>query len=294
MARDTRRLAIALCVFFTLLACSNSAENLPSVSNDPIIVNPTPEPVTIMPTPKLPPTASPTKSEIAHDEIATMRVISTRPHDETAFTQGLEFYGDRLFESRGLRGSSGLAEINASDGEVLRDISLAPQLFGEGITIVGDTIIQLTWTSGKAFVYDIETLSVVDQFEYEGEGWGLCFDGTSLYMSDGSDILTLRDPVTFAITGSMKVTSDLVSVNRLNELECVDNHVYANMWQTDTIIGIDTSSGHVDRVIDASALQTYEGVSVANVLNGIAYSKASDSFLVTGKLWPLMFEVVFE
>ena len=294
MARDTRRLAIALCVFFTLLACSNSAENLPSVSNDPIIVNPTPEPVTIMPTPKLPPTASPTKSEIAHDEIATMRVISTRPHDETAFTQGLEFYGDRLFESRGLRGSSGLAEINASDGEVLRDISLAPQLFGEGITIVGDTIIQLTWTSGKAFVYDIETLSVVDQFEYEGEGWGLCFDGTSLYMSDGSDILTLRDPVTFAITGSMKVTSDLVSVNRLNELECVDNHVYANMWQTDTIIGIDTSSGHVDRVIDASALQTYEGVSFANVLNGIAYSKASDSFLVTGKLWPLMFEVVFE
>lgn len=294
MARDTRRLAIALCVFFTLLACSNSAENLPSVSNDPIIVNPTPEPVTIMPTPKLPPTASPTKSEIAHAEIATMRVISTRPHDETAFTQGLEFYGDRLFESRGLRGSSGLAEINASDGEVLRDISLAPQLFGEGITIVGDTIIQLTWTSGKAFVYDIETLSVVDQFEYEGEGWGLCFDGTSLYMSDGSDILTLRDPVTFAITGSMKVTSDLVSVNRLNELECVDNHVYANMWQTDTIIGIDTSSGHVDRVIDASALQTYEGVSVANVLNGIAYSKASDSFLVTGKLWPLMFEVVFE
>lgn len=294
MARDTRRLAIAVCVFFTLLACSNSAENLPSVSNDPIIVNPTPEPVTIMPTPKLPPTASPTKSEIAHAEIATMRVISTRPHDETAFTQGLEFYGDRLFESRGLRGSSGLAEINASDGEVLRDISLAPQLFGEGITIVGDTIIQLTWTSGKAFVYDIETLSVVDQFEYEGEGWGLCFDGTSLYMSDGSDILTLRDPVTFAITGSMKVTSDLVSVNRLNELECVDNHVYANMWQTDTIIGIDTSSGHVDRVIDASALQTYEGVSVANVLNGIAYSKASDSFLVTGKLWPLMFEVVFE
>ena len=116
MARDTRRLAIALCVFFTLLACSNSAENLPSVSNDPIIVNPTPEPVTIMPTPKLPPTASPTKSEIAHAEIATMRVISTRPHDETAFTQGLEFYGDRLFESRGLRGSSGLAEINASDG----------------------------------------------------------------------------------------------------------------------------------------------------------------------------------
>ena len=294
MARDTRRLAIALSVFFTLLACSNSAENLPSVSNDPIFVNPTPEPVTIMPTPKLPPTASPTKSEIAHAEIATMRVISTRPHDETAFTQGLEFYGDRLFESRGLRGSSGLAEINASDGEVLRDISLAPQLFGEGITIVGDTIIQLTWTSGKAFVYDIETLSVVDQFEYEGEGWGLCFDGTSLYMSDGSDILTLRDPVTFAITGSMKVTSDLVSVNRLNELECVDNHVYANMWQTYTIIGIDTSSGHVDRVIDASALQTYEGVSVANVLNGIAYSKASDSFLVTGKLWPLMFEVVFE
>ena len=291
---DAKRLAVALFIFCTLLACSDSAETLPSVSNDPIIVNPTPEPPTVVPTPLPTPTTSPTKSEIVQSEIATMRVLGTRPHDETAFTQGLEFYGDRLFESRGLRGSSGLTEINTSDGEALRDISLAPQFFGEGMTIVGDTIIQLTWTSGKAFVYDIETLSVVNQFEYVGEGWGLCFDGTSLYMSDGSDILTLRDPETFAITGSLKVISDLVSVNRLNELECVDDHVYANMWQTDTIIAIDTSSGHVDRVIDASALQTYEGVSDADVLNGIAYIKASDSFLVTGKLWPLMFEVVFE
>ena len=155
---DAKRLAVALCVFCTLLACSDSAETLPSVSNDPIIVNPTPEPPTVVPTPLPTPTTSPTKSEIVQSEIATMRVLGTRPHDETAFTQGLEFYGDRLFESRGLRGSSGLTEINASDGEVLRDISLAPQFFGEGMTIVGDTIIQLTWTSGKAFVYDIETL----------------------------------------------------------------------------------------------------------------------------------------
>ena len=138
MARDTRRLAIALCVFFTLLACSNSAENLPSVSNDPIIVNPTPEPVTIMPTPKLPPTASPTKSEIAHAEIATMRVISTRPHDETAFTQGWSSMATDSLKAE-VRGSSGLAEINAADGEVLGDTCL-PQLFGEGM-IVGDTII---------------------------------------------------------------------------------------------------------------------------------------------------------
>ena len=292
--KDAKRLAVALCVFCTLLACSDSTETLPSVSNDPIIVNPTPEPVTVMPTPMPTITASPTKSEIVQSQIATMRIVGTRPHDETAFTQGFEFYGDRLFESRGLRGFSGLSEINASDGEALRTISLAPEFFGEGIAIVGDTIIQLTWTSGKAFVYDIKTLSVVNQFEYEGEGWGLCFDGTSLYMSDGSDVLTLRDPETFVITGSLKVTSDLVSVNRLNELECVDDHVYANMWQTDTIIAIDTSSGHVDRIIDASTLQTYEGVSDANVLNGIAYIKASDSFLVTGKFWPLMFEVVFE
>ncbi|MGB1532479.1 MAG: glutaminyl-peptide cyclotransferase, partial [Acidimicrobiales bacterium] len=123
---DAKRLAVALFIFCTLLACSDSAETLPSVSNDPIIVNPTPEPPTVVPTPMPTPTTSPTKSEIVQSEIATMRVLGTRPHDETAFTQGLEFYGDRLFESRGLRGSSGLTEINASDGEVLRDISLAP------------------------------------------------------------------------------------------------------------------------------------------------------------------------
>jgi len=291
---DAKRLAVALFIFCTLLACSDSAETLPSVSDEPIIVNQTPEPVTAMPTPAPIPTVSPATPEIVQSQRVTMSVLGTRPHDETAFTQGLEFYGERLFESRGLRGSSGLSEINATDGETLRDVSLAPELFGEGITIVGDTIIQLTWTSGKAFVYDIETLSVVNQFEYVGEGWGLCFDGTSLYMSDGSDLLTLRNPETFAITGSLKVTSDLVSVNQLNELECVNGHVYANIWQTNTIIAIDTASGHVDMVIDASGLQTYEGVSDANVLNGIAHIKASDSFLLTGKLWPLMFEVVFE
>ncbi len=294
MATGIKPLVFALCVLCTLQACSNNSETVSSVSTNPIPVNQTPEPVTAMPTPAPIPTVSPATLETVQSQRVTMSVLGTRPHDETAFTQGLEFYGERLFESRGFRGSSGLSEINATDGETLRDVSLAPELFGEGITIVGDTIIQLTWTSGKAFVYDIETLSVVNQFEYVGEGWGLCFDGTSLYMSDGSDLLTLRDPETFAITGSLKVTSDLVSVNQLNELECVDGHVYANIWQTNTIIAIDTASGHVDMVIDASALQTYEGVSDANVLNGIAHIKSSDSFLLTGKLWPLMFEVVFE
>ena len=294
MVNDIKRLAIALCVLCTLLACSDNPETISSVSANPIKVDPTPEAVAAIPTPTPTPTASATELEIVQSQMVTMRVLGTRSHDETAFTQGLEFYGERLFESRGLRGSSGLTEINASNGEVFRDISLPPQLFGEGITIVGETIIQLTWTSGTAFVYDIQTLSLINQFQYDGEGWGLCFDGTSLYMSDGSNFLTLRDPETFAITGSLQVISDLVSVNQLNELECVDDHVYANMWQTDTIIAIDTTSGHVDMVIDASVLQTYEGVSDADVLNGIAYIKASDSFLLTGKLWPLMFEVVFE
>ncbi len=291
---DVKRFAVTLCALCTLLACSDNAETISSLSTDPITIKPTAEPVNAMTTPMARPTVSPVEPEIVQSQMAIMSILGTRPHDETAFTQGLEFYGERLFESRGLRGSSGLTEINALDGEVLRDISLTPEFFGEGITIVGDTIIQLTWTSGKAFVYDIQTLSLINVFKYDGEGWGLCFDGTSLYMSDGSDLLTLRDPETFAITGSIKVTSDLISVDQLNELECVDKHVYANMWQTDTIIAIDTSSGHVDTIIDASVLQTYEGVSDADVLNGIAYNKASDSFLLTGKLWPLMFEVIFE
>ncbi len=294
MVRDVKRLAVTLCILFAFVACSSSGENIPSVSTELAAVNSTPEQVTAMPTPVATPSVGPTQLEVVRSQLVAMRVVGTRPHDETAFTQGLEFYGERLFESRGLRGSSGLTEIDASNGEVLRDILLAPQFFGEGITIVGDTVMQLTWTGGKAFVYDIETFSLIEQFEYDGEGWGLCFDGTSLYLSDGSDSLTLRDPETFEITGSLQVTSDLVSVNRLNELECVDEHVYANMWQTNTIISIDKASGHVDKVIDASDLQAYEGVSDANVLNGIAYNKESASFLLTGKLWPLMFEVVFD
>lgn len=296
MVNNIKRSAVALCVLCVFVACSSNAENISLVSTELVTVNPTPKQATVMPTPipVLTPSVSSMQPEIAKSQIVAMRVVDTRPHDETAFTQGLEFYGERLFESRGLRGSSGLTEIDPSNGEVLRDIPLATQFFGEGITIVDDTVMQLTWTSGKAFVYDIETLSLVEQFEYDGEGWGLCFDGVFLYMSDGNDSLTLRDPETFEVTGSLQVTSDLVSVNRLNELECVDEHIYANMWQTNTIIAINKASGHVEKVIDASNLQTYEGVSDANVLNGIAYNKESDSFLLTGKLWPIMFEVVFE
>jgi glutamine cyclotransferase len=296
VVKDVKRLAFTLCVLCIFIACSSNGENISLVSAELVTVNPTHEQVTVMPTPipVLTPSVSPMQPEIAQSEILGVRIVGTRQHDDTAFTQGLEFYGERLFESRGLRGSSGLAEIDTSNGEVLRDIPLASQFFGEGITIVDDTVIQLTWTSGKAFVYDIETLSLLEQFEYDGEGWGLCFDGVSLYMSDGSDSLTLRDPETFEVTGSLRVTSDLVSVNRLNELECVDEYVYANMWQTNTIIAINKASGHVEKVIDASGLQTYEGVSDANVLNGIAYNKESDSFLLTGKLWPTMFEVIFE
>ena len=296
MGKDIKRIAVILFILCSLLACSDNAENIPSVSTDLVTITPTPVQVAAVPTPVAPPSpsVSPVKPDVAQSQVVTMRVLGTRAHDETAFTQGLEFYGERLFESRGLRGSSELTEIDASDGKVLRNVPLAPQFFGEGIAIVGDTVIQLTWTSGKAFVYDIKTLFLIDEFAYDGEGWGLCFDGTSLYMSDGSDSLTLRDPKTFEITGKLQVTSDLVSVNRLNELECVNDHIYANMWQTNTIVAIDMSSGHVDAVIDASVLQTYEGVSDANVLNGIAYIKASESFLLTGKLWPLMFEVVFD
>ncbi len=222
-----------------------------------------------------------------------VQVLGSEPHDRGAFTQGLVLDDGNLYESTGLYGRSSLREVDRATGEVRRQVQLDPATFAEGLARVGDRLIQLTWQQGVAFVYDLATLERLDQYSYTGEGWGLCYDGARLVMSDGSSSLTFRDPQTFVPTGTVSVTLDGRSIERLNELECVGDRVYANVWMTDEIVRIDPSTGHADAVIDASNLLAPSERLGADVLNGIAYDPDQDVFLITGKLWPRLFEVRF-
>lgn len=230
--------------------------------------------------------------------LLALRVVGERPHDPTAFTQGLEFDDGRLFESRGLYGESAVTEIDPATGEVIASTELAPTFFGEGLTVVGDEIIQITWQEQTAFVYDRDTLQQTRTMPYTGQGWGICDDGDVVHMSNGSATLTTRDPLTFLPTATVEVTRDGEPVERLNELECVDGRVWANVWQTNTIVVIDPDTGEVESTIDASAIAQPSGRwavdgQAADVLNGIALDPQTGTWLVTGKQWPLTYEVEF-
>jgi glutaminyl-peptide cyclotransferase len=222
-----------------------------------------------------------------------VKVLSIRPHDAGAYTQGLLLHGGSLFESTGLPGRSSLREVDPVTGEVKRRVNLASEYFGEGLALVGDRLIQLTWQEQKAFVYGLSDFKPAGEFRYDGEGWGLCWDGRRLVMTDGSDRLTFRDPGTFAVLGEVHVTLAGQPIDRLNELECVEGSVYANVWQTDDILRIDPTSGKVTAIIDASGLLAPPERQRAEVLNGIAWDPSRKTFLITGKLWPKMFEVTF-
>lgn len=227
----------------------------------------------------------------------TPTVVARYPHDQQAFTQGLLLADGKLYESTGLYGASTLREVDVTSGEVIRLRAIEPRLFAEGLALVGDELIQLTWRAGRAFVYDLETFEPVRTYSYQGEGWGLCYDGEELWMSDGSPTLTVRDPATFQVKRKVAVSSEGEPVNRLNELECVGPHVYANVWQTETIVRINKENGRVDAVVDASSLLTAQQrseMSADAVLNGVAYDAGNDLFLITGKLWPTLFAVRFE
>lgn len=228
-------------------------------------------------------------------QTATVRpeVLSSFPHDPTAFTQGLLLFDSELYESTGLEGQSTVRRVRLESGEVLQRTDLIDTEFGEGLALVDDRLVQLTWQNGVAHVYDRATLTKLESFDYDGEGWGLCFDGAKLLMTDGSSTLFFRDPQTFDIEGQVTVTLDGAPVARLNELECVGELVYANVWQTDFILRIDPRTGTVLTRIDASGLLTAEEEVSADVLNGIAYDASTDHFYLTGKLWPRLFEVRF-
>ncbi len=220
--------------------------------------------------------------------------MSSIPHDTTAWTEGLvlDTAGD-LYELTGLVGQSTIRQVDRSTGQVIRSAALPPTLYGEGLALVDDHFLQLTWKDGEALVWDPTSLTQTGTFGYGGEGWGLCSDGTRLVMSDGSSTLTFRDALTFEVTGSVDVTVQGQPVTQLNELECVDGSVWANVWETPWIVRIDALTGAVTGALDTTGLITPDP-SVADpgaVLNGIAHDPVADTFLLTGKRWPRMFEV---
>ncbi len=222
-----------------------------------------------------------------------VEVLAEWPHDATAFTQGLVWDGERLLESTGLEGESTLREVDLESGEVLRKVDLDPDLFAEGLARVGERLVQLTWRAGRAFVWDRKSFSKVAEHRYPGQGWGLCHDGRRLVMSDGSEHLTFRDPETFEVIGGVRVGFAGATLRGLNELECAEGWVYANVFTTDTIVRIDPLTGEIRATVDASGLLSTEGRASVDVLNGIAYNPERGTFLLTGKNWPRLFEVVF-
>jgi glutamine cyclotransferase len=220
-------------------------------------------------------------------------LVARWPHDAEAWTQGLQLdAAGRLYESTGLLGHSSLREVERESGRLLRSVALPDDVFAEGIAIVDDRIIQLTWKDGLAWSWKAATFEPLDTYRYSGEGWGLCFDGQRLVMSDGRDRLTFRDAATFERLGAVDLVHDLADL-RLNELECVAGEVWANAYQTDTIVRIDPASGHVTGLLDLADLRVLGGAHAEgwDVLNGIAYDASADTYLVTGKLWSELFEI---
>jgi glutaminyl-peptide cyclotransferase len=226
-------------------------------------------------------------------EIWTLSINKSYPHNTTHFTQGLEFDGNVLYQGTGDPRHEGLTLVGTVDlntGEYTKKIGLDATHFGEGISILNNKIYQLTYTTGKCFIYDKATLTLIDERNYSGEGWGLCNDGEILYMTDGSERITKRDPKNFDIIETIEVADDNGPIRNLNELEYVDGLIYANVWQTNSILVIQPENGKVVAVINAMEL-TNQGQNGGDVLNGIAFNKTNGKFYMTGKYWSKMFEV---
>lgn len=221
-------------------------------------------------------------------------VVNTFPHDIKAYTQGLEYEDGFLYESTGLKGKSSLRKVELTTGRVLKKIDLPATLFGEGLTIVGNKIIQLTWQEGIGIVYDKTTFEKETEFNYQAsrEGWGITFDGERLIKSDGTNRLYFLDKDNYQEQGFIEVYSDKGPLDQLNELEYINGKVYANIYMTDKIAIIDPLSGMVEGEINLIGLlpQSHH-TPETDWLNGIAYDKGSDRLFVTGKNWDTLFEI---
>lgn len=225
--------------------------------------------------------------------VRSVEVVAEYPHDPSAFTQGLILVDGQLYEGTGLNGRSELRLVDLQTGEVLERHPLSDEYFGEGITVLGDRIYQITWQTQTAFVYDRESFELLETFAYDTEGWGLTHDGASLIMSDGTDQLFFRDPETFEVTRQISVRDGDNPIDRLNELEYIDGVIWANVWQSNFIARIDPETGNVIDWLDLSTLaqQALAAGEQVDVLNGIAWNPETNTAYVTGKLWPTLFEI---
>ena len=220
-------------------------------------------------------------------------VVRRYPHARDAFTQGLLFLDGELYEGTGLYGRSSIRRVELETGKVLQQVALAPEYFGEGIAIVGEELFQLTWESGRAFVYDRRTFALRRTLRYPGEGWGLATAGASLALSDGTAVLRFLDPQTFAEQRRVRVTSGGKPVPLLNALQWVRGELFANIWWSAHVVRIDPGSGEVLGWIDLSGLKRSLRVRLPAdaVLNGVAWDEEGERLFVTGKLWPTLFEI---
>jgi glutamine cyclotransferase len=268
----TAHILLATVIAMALNACQPNNASPPSAAT-----NPTPPPADQPP---------------PQPDIPTFRykVVNTFPHDPQAFTQGLEFHDGYLYEGTGLKGKSSLRRVELRTGRVVQIHRLPSEYFGEGITILGDKIFQLTWQNGVCFVYDRRTFRQIAQFRYDGEGWGLTNDGMRLIMSDGSEVITFRDPDTFAEVRKITVRAQGRPVKNLNELEYIEGEIWANIWYSDIIARIDPSTGIVKAWVDMEGLPVKDR-DIEAVMNGIAYDRQNKRLFVTGKNWDKLFEI---
>jgi len=251
-------------------------------------------PAPVAPAPVAPEPAAPGPSALTAPVVAHYgcEIVAAHPHDVSAFTQGLAFEDGFLYEGTGLTGSSSLRRVQPETGVVVASVPLPDDWFGEGIAVYGDRIVQLTWRNGVGRVYDRRDLRVLCDFAREGEGWGITYEGERRIARGGTSTRRFLDPETFVVQESVQVHDGGAAVEGLNELEFVDGCVYANVWPTERIVIIDPADGRITGWVDCSGLLASRPVTGAvDVLNGIAWDEENERLLVTGKLWPWLFEV---
>ncbi len=221
------------------------------------------------------------------------KVVKSFPHDRNAFTQGLEYRDGALYEGTGLNGRSSLRRVRLETGEVLQKVEVPGQYFGEGITVLKERILQLTWKAQEGFIYDRKTMKQTGKFAYPGEGWGLTTDGKHIFMSDGSAEIRVWDGVSLKEVRRITVKNAGAPVGELNELEYVDGEIWANVWQTDYILRVNPADGRVNGIVDMRGILSPTDAAGAqvDVLNGIAWDAAGKRLFVTGKLWPKIYQI---
>ncbi|MCL5949069.1 MAG: glutaminyl-peptide cyclotransferase [Candidatus Bathyarchaeota archaeon] len=222
----------------------------------------------------------------------TYQIAKTYPHDTSAFTEGLVFNDGVLYESTGTFGASSLRRVDLESGKVQQEFLLPGQYFGEGLTVIDGSLVQLTWLNNIGFVYDKETFGLLGNFSYSTQGWGLTYNGSELIMSDGSSNLTFLDPATFQKDGEVSVHDGNTSITNINELEYINGDVYANIWMQQKIAIINPQTGTVKGWIDLTGI--YQSNITDDVLNGIAYDSATGRLFVTGKDWPNLYQITIK